>query len=90
MLARKGEGVAKVCGVLDGSLTTLLEENVVPSLEDLVKSVPKPEKLMEFPQQFLEKITMIILYLIDVSKTVRNFAFYRIEFDLFALYSLHY
>nr|POE52244.1 endonuclease muts2 [Quercus suber] len=49
LLARKREGVAVVRGLLDGSLTTLLEENVVPSLEDLVKSVPKPEKLMESP-----------------------------------------
>ena len=41
--------------VLDGSLTTLLEENAVPSLEDLVKSVPKPEKLMEFPSAISEE-----------------------------------
>ncbi|KAF3958709.1 hypothetical protein CMV_016400 [Castanea mollissima] len=45
LLSRKREGVAMVCGVLNGSLTTLLEENVASSLENLVKSVPKPEKL---------------------------------------------
>ncbi len=36
-----------VGGVSEGSLTALLEENVVSSLENLVKSVPKPEEFME-------------------------------------------
>nr|POE54613.1 uncharacterized protein CFP56_53185 [Quercus suber] len=47
LLARKKEGVAMVRGGSKGSLTTMLEENVVPSLEDLLKSIPKPKELME-------------------------------------------
>jgi hypothetical protein len=47
VVERKREGVAMVGGVSEGSLTALLEENVVSSLENLVKSVPKPEEFME-------------------------------------------
>ena len=46
-MARKREGKAMVGGVLECSLSALLRGKVVPTLEDLVKSVPKPEELME-------------------------------------------
>uniref|UniRef100_A0A2N9J8W1 Uncharacterized protein n=1 Tax=Fagus sylvatica TaxID=28930 RepID=A0A2N9J8W1_FAGSY len=47
LVARKREGKAMVGGVLECSLSALLRGKVVPTLEDLVKSVPKPEELME-------------------------------------------
>ncbi|GMY38637.1 hypothetical protein FCV25MIE_33881 [Fagus crenata] len=47
LVARKREGKAMVGGVLECSLSALLRGKVVLTLEDLVKSVPKPEELME-------------------------------------------